>query len=341
VGTTIAAALERRPWVKPLVLSSVSVAVGWLIVRFVGSIDWAQVGAAISRLTAYNWLLLAVGLAVRQSFNAVPLSRFVPELPFRRSVVSDLGANVVGTFAPPPSDVVLRVSMFNTWGINPVDGMAGVTMNTLAFYAVRFLAPVLGLLVISGQEIDRRQWIAALISALVAAAVIGALLAVMRGDRIAAWIGRTAARIVRRFRKGVDAEAWATAVVHFRGRMNVNLRAGLVPSLVALMAMVITDSLILLGALRAVGVASSQLPVTDIVGAFLIAYPLTLMPLFGLGVMDAALLASYTAVAGTAWEPDIVAALAVWRVTTIGGQLLLGAIAIAAWRRSTRASHPA
>jgi hypothetical protein len=324
---------SRRPWLKPLLLFLVSIAVAWIVVGFIGAIDWAEVAASFARLGIPSIVVLMLGLLVRQAFNAVPLSQFVDQLSWRRSVQNDLGANVVGTFAPPPADVVLRVSMFSSWGINPVDGMAGVTLNMLTFYAVRFLAPLLGVMVLAVQGVERGQVVTALLSGLVSVAVVGGLVAVMRGDAMAAWVGRTAARVVNRVREGADEAEWALKVVDFRGRMNETLRAGLLRSLLALVAMVLSDSMILLLTLRFVGVGPDQLSAIDVVGAFLLAYPLTLMPLSGLGVLDAALLAVYTDIAGLTWEAEIVAALVVWRTITILGPLAMGALTVAWWRR--------
>jgi putative heme transporter len=331
----------RRRWLKPLILVVVSLLVAWIVVGFIGAIDWAEVASAFGRLSIASIAVLVLGLLVRQAFNAVPLAQFVDQLSWRRSVQNDLGANVVGTFAPPPADVVLRVSMFNSWGINPVDGMAGVTLNMLTFYAVRFFAPLLGVLVLAVQGVERGQVVTALSSGLVSLAVIGGLIAVMRGDAMAAWVGRTAARVVNRVREGADEQEWALAVVDFRGRMNDTLRAGLIPSLLALVAMVLSDSAILLLALRSVGIGAEQLSVIDVIGAFLIAYPLTLMPLAGLGILDAALLAAYTEIAGLPWEAEIVAALVVWRTITILGPLALGALTVVWWRRTTARSAAA
>ena len=331
---------SARPWLKPLLLFVASIVIAWIVVGFIGAIDWSEVAASFSRLSIGSIVLLFLGLMARQGFNAVPLSKFVAGLTWRRSVQNDLGANVVATFTPPPSDVVLRVSMFNSWGINPVDGMAGVTLNMITFYAVRFLAPVLGVLLLATQEVERGHFVTAALSALVALCVIGALFAVMRGDAMAAWVGRSAARIAGKVKDGIDADAWSLAVVDFRSRMNETLRAGLLPSLLTLVAMVLCDSLIVLMSLRFVGIGAAQLSAIDVIAAFLLAYPLTLMPLAGLGVLDASLLAAYTDIAGLTWEAEIVAALIIWRTFTIGGPLILGALAVAWWRRETTRSGP-
>lgn len=322
-----------RPLVRPAVIVAVSVAVGWIIVQFVGAIDWGAVASALGRINPVQFVVLLALLGVRQTFNAVPLTRFVPGLTLGRSVQNDLSANVVGTFAPPPGDVVIRVAQFRSWGVNPVDGMAGVTLNMLAFYSIRFLAPTVGVLVLAVQEVDRGQVVAAAGSALIAVAVLVGLWLVARGDALAALLGRTAAVVVRRFKPTVDPQTWSAAVVDFRGRMADTLRSGLLPSLGALLLMVLTDGAILLAALRFVGVGPDLLSAVDVLGAFLIAYPLTIMPLAGFGILDAALLATFVEIAGLQYEPEIVAGLGVWRIITIGGPLALGGATVLLWRR--------
>ena len=61
----------------------------------------------------------------------------------------------------------------------------------------------------------------------------------------------------------------------------------------------------------------------------------TTMPLFGFGILDAVLVSTYVESAGEAWEPEIIAAVAVWRALTILGPLLVGAVTVFLWRRRT------
>lgn len=89
---------------------------GGIVIGLVGSVEWSQVGAALGRLSWTAIPLLIALLFVRQGFNAVPLSRFVAGLGWWRSVQNDVTANLIGTVAPPPGDVVIRVSMFRSWG---------------------------------------------------------------------------------------------------------------------------------------------------------------------------------------------------------------------------------
>lgn len=329
----------RIPWrrlVCPLVLIAVSLLVGRIIIGLIEAIDWGAVLASLGRVPWIALPLLFALLLLRQAFNAIPLVRFVPGLGWWRSAQNDVTANLLGVVTPPPGDVVIRVAMFRSWSINPVDGMAGVTLNSLTFYVIRFAAPALGLLVLVGEELSAgRTWLA-FGSLVIAAAIVVALVLVSRGERLAFLAGRMAGLVVARFRQDTEPDKWGAAVLDFRGRMSTNLRQGLPGALAALAGMVIVDGLLLLAALRFVGVPADALAIVWILGAFLIAYPLTTLPLAGLGVLDAALIVVFVDVAGVILEPEIVAGFIVWRVFTIGGPLLLGLAALLNWRRQTR-----
>ena len=332
---------RRTRWwallVRPVVFLLVSFLVARVLVSLVGSVDWQQVGVALQKLSWAQAPVLLALLVLRQGFNAVPLAVFVPGLGLWRGLQNDLTANLVGTLAPPPGDVVVRVSMFRSWGIAAVDGMPGVTLNSLVFYVIRFSVPILGVVLLVGEDLaGARVWLS-LGSLVVAALMVTGLVLVSRGERAARIVGRTAARVAARFRDGVDPQAWADAVASFRATMSQRLVRGLPPSMLALTAMVLTDGVIVLLALRLVGVPASPLTALVVLGSFLVVYPLTALPLAGLGVLDAALVVAYTEVAGVAAEPAIVAGLVLWRVVTILGALALGGLSLGWWRwRSAR-----
>jgi len=320
---------------RPIVLLVVAFLVARIIIGLVGSIDWSAVWSAVGQLTVPGAILLLVMLLVRQTFNAVPLAQFVEGLSVPRSMQNDLSAILIGTVAPPPSDVVLRVSMFRSWGIDPIEGMAGVTLNTLTFYVVRFAAPMLGLVLFAFVEAESGHAWAAVASGAIALAILIVLISLSRGDRLARIIGLTAGRVAARFRKGIEPQAWSTAVVEFRGRVGERVRTGIAPSLLALTFMVLAESVLVLVSSRLVGVGSDAVPTLLVLSTFLIAYPLTLFPLMGLGILDAVLVAAWTQVAGVEYEPRIVAGLIVWRVFSLLVPILMGVVAVTWWRRTS------
>jgi hypothetical protein len=166
---------------RPILFLVVSFFVARLLIALVGSVDWQQVATALGRLTWIQIPALLAVLLVRQAFNSVPLAVFVPGLGFRRGFQNDLTANLVGTVAPPPGDVLVRVSMFRSWGISPIDGMPGVTLNSLAFYVIRFSIPIVGVLVLMSGDLSGAQVWSAVVSLVVAAAIVVMLILVARG----------------------------------------------------------------------------------------------------------------------------------------------------------------
>jgi putative heme transporter len=320
------------PRLRPVVLLVVGFLAARVIINIVGSIDWVAVRDAVSLLSIGSIVVLVAGLGARQTFNAVPLARFVAGLSLGRSMQNDLTAYLIGTVAPPPADVVLRIAMFKSWGIDPIEGMAGVTLNTLVFYVVRFVVPALGIALLVFHEVSTGQVLLALLSTAVAVAILVALIAISRGDRLAAVVGLTAGRVAARVRPTVDPASWSDAVVAFRAKVGERVSTGIAPSLAALVGMVLSDGTICLLALRGVGVGSDQLPAYIVYGGFLLAYPLTLFPLMGLGLLDATLVALWTSVAGVSAESAIVAGLLVWRLVSLLLPFGLGLIALVLWR---------
>lgn len=316
-----------------MIIIALSLIAGYLIIGLVGQVDWHRVAQSFTKFSWWQIATLIVLMGIRQVFNALPLATFVPGLGVTHSLENDLAANVVGTVTPPPGDMVIRIAMFNSWNVNPIDGMAGVTMNMLNFYAVRLLCPVIGLAVFfaAGIEAHRVAW--ALVCALGAVALLLVLATVLRADDWADRLGRAAATSAQRFKTSADPDRWSEAVRDFRQRMATGFVQRSARSVAALVAMVAVDALILLLALRFVGVPAGSLATLLVFGAFFTAYPLTTMPLFGLGILDAVLTAAFVESTGQALEPQVIAALVVWRAVTIIGPLIAGAVVVFLWRR--------
>jgi len=322
-----------RRWVRPVLLFLLAIAVARVVVGFIGAIDWATVGDALGHLALWQLPVLVFVVVVRQVLNASPLAIFIPGLGLYRATVNDQASILMCTVAPPPADLVIRVSMFKSWGIEVSRALAGVVMNTVSFYITRWYTPVIGFSLVLYDRFDQTFAWAAVIGTVAAAALVVVVRIVASGEQAARWIGALAGRIVHRVRSTVDPDAWADAVARFRAHVIDNLRRGLPRSLLALLAMVAVDALALVLAVRFVDVPASSLPAVEIVAAYMVTYPLTMFPVFGIGILDAASLAVMVAYAGLEYESYLVAALTVWRIVTIATPLVLGAAAIPLWKR--------
>lgn len=330
------APLRRRSWKRPALVLAILVVAGVLATRFIGAIAWDEVWQALGLLEAWQVPVLLAALMLRQTLNALPLALFIPGLGVVRALRNDLTAHLVVVVAPPPGDMVMRVAMFRSWGIDAASGLAGATMNMLVFYVNRFLAPLLGLLVlvVLGEGTQRTAAVAA--SVLVALVLATGTTLLVRSDATAATLGHRAGSVVRRVRPSVDPQAWSDAAARFQGHVAGEYARGFPRSLVGLLLMVVVDGSILLLCLRFVGVGAAELASYEVIGIFLVAYPLTLPPLMGLGVLDLVLLGAFTDIGGVQLEADVIAALTVWRAVTLLGPVLLGAVTTVHWRAEQR-----
>ena len=111
-------------------------------------------------------------------------------------------------------------------------------------------------------------------------------------------------------------EAWAQACLGFRRDISARFRHGFPRSLVALVGMLVADLAILTLCLRFVGVDHTEVGLLEIGIAYLFAYPFTIFPFSGIGVVDALVLAALVEAGGIEIEAACVAALLVWRVFT-------------------------
>ena len=132
----------------------------------------------------------------------------------------------------------------------------------------------------------------------------------------------------------MDPERWAASAVEFRSHVVMRSHRGVPLSLAALTVMVVVDALLLATCLRFVGIPADALSTLAIVAVYLTFYPFTLFPLAGLGVLDALVVAALVDTGGLDLEPELVAGLIVYRVTTLAVPLLFGVGSLAWWRRT-------
>ncbi|MGD9960982.1 lysylphosphatidylglycerol synthase domain-containing protein [Nocardioides sp.] len=327
---------QRNAWLSRLLIMAVCFVGAWFIIRLVGRINWSAVGQALGQLAWWQLLVLVGMLFVRQLLNALPLAFFIRGLGVYRAVVNDLASHLLAVAVPPPGDMVMRVGMFTSWGIEASRAIAGSLMNMLAFYITRFSVPILGFLLILPVRFDGGYAVTAALGAAVAGTIVALIVLGLRSEEFARRTGLYAGRLARKIKKNVDPDAWAASIVQFRLDMQDTFAAGFPRSAVGLVCLVLSDATILLLSLRFVGVSAGEVPAIEIYAAFLCVYPLTMFPFMGLGIADAVLLATIVEVGGDQLEPSAVAALVVWRSFTLIGPVLLGAGSLAVWRRSVK-----
>lgn len=336
-------ARPSRSWIGRVLLLVVVVAVVAAFARVYRSVDLDEVWSAMSHLEWWNSIILVGILLLRQVINAVPLAVYIPEVSLFRATVNDLSASTASAFVPPPSDMVLRVTMFSSWGVPVTTAVAGTTVNAMTMFIVRFGTPLAGFVIalLTGATLGLR--LLDIASLLMCAVLVTGLLLVVRAEEGAAAIGRFLGGLLNRVRRSVDPEAVATSFRNFQLAISDGFSRRFPRALLATACMVCTDLVLLTTVLRFVGVGPEDIGIHMIAMAFFFAYPLTLFPMQGLGILDTAVTAGILAVTGQDAAEAVVAGLAIWRTITIAGPFLLGGVALLGWRRSrgdrTRAEH--
>ena len=330
----------RKAWITRALLLALAAVVTIVVIRLVGQIDWAAVWDALGQLTWWQPVVLLAVLVVRQVLNAMPLALYIPDVTPYRATLNDLAASLMGLVAPPPSDLALRLAMFSSWGVAAAKAFAGLVLNMLTFYIVRFSTPLAGFVLVAALGWSPGiRWLEILSIALAAALVV-TLVAVVRSERLALTVGTKAGHVARRVRSSVDPDAWAQACQRFRADVEDRFRSGFPRGLLSQVGMIAADFTLLLLCLRFVGVGVSEVSAAEVAVAYLFAFPLTILPFMGIGVVDALILAAVVEAGGVEVEAAAVAALIVWRVFTLAGPALLGVFALTQWRRTTAAREP-
>jgi hypothetical protein len=330
---------QRRssPLRRIALLAAVAVLVVLAARGLLGSVDWSGVADALGRLDPGTLGLLVAGLLVRQAFSAMPLTFFVPGLSLPRAVANDQAAYLVATAAPPPADLAMRLALFRSWGVAPAAGAAGTVMNTLAFYVMRFAVPLLGLLLLAVAGAHEPEAVVpALLCAALSVALVALAVVVAHGSDVLVRLAARAGRLAHRVRPSLDPDAWVAGAATFAELLRAHVRRSFVLAVGCQLLMALVDGALVTLALRAVGVAGADVPTALVLGAFLVAYPLTLLPLTGLGALDAVVATTLVAASAPALEAPVLAGLAAWRGVTLLVPLLLGVGAVVAWRRRSR-----
>jgi uncharacterized membrane protein YbhN (UPF0104 family) len=179
-----------------------------------------------------------------------------------------------------------------------------------------------------------------LVALVAAIAVLGMLLS---SEEAAARLGRGAARMVspllRVFRRP-PVRGWDRATVKFRYRTVTLLKVRWLWITAATLISHLSLYLVLLVALRFLGVSDAEVGWAEVLAVFAFARLLTALPLTpgGLGVIELALITGLAAAGGP--RADVAAAVLVFRALTYVLPIPVGAAAYVFWRRNRSWRRP-
>jgi uncharacterized protein (TIRG00374 family) len=306
-------------------------------------IDLGQVWAEIRAMT---WLeltilgLLAVWNLCTYAFVWMAVTP-TPRLSFAHAMVMTQSATAVTNTVPavgPAIGIGMTYTMLGSWGYSRSKTSTAVLVSGVWNSFVKLGLPVLALALVllqGGAGGGRVTAAVAGIAALVVAIVVFVL--VLHSERMARrfglWAGRVASRLLGLVGRPPVA-GWELATTKFRARTLDLLERGWVPITVASLVSHLSLYLVLLVALRDVGVSDAEVSWAQVLATFAVARLITIVPVTpgSLGTVELILIAGLVAAGGD--REQVTAAVLVYRALTWGLQIPVGVVCYLWWRRS-------
>ncbi|MDX6561326.1 MAG: putative heme transporter [Gaiellales bacterium] len=301
--------------------------------------DYGEVWDAITSLSSGGTAALLVVALINLATFAPPWIAALPGLSFTHALVMSQASTAAAGVLPGGDAVGMGISyaMLRRWGftVEQVTVATAATAVWNAFANVVFAVAAAALLAMSGESHPLLTTAAVVGTAAVAVAI--ALFAVaLNDDGNARLLGgltqRVWNRVARVLRRGA-ASGWDERLVDFRREAVGLLKRRWLALTGATLLGHLTVFLVLLVALRAVGVPSSDVTVAEAFAAWALIRAITTIPITpgGVGIVELGLTGALVGFGGN--RAEVVAAVLLYRVLTYVPPIAVGGICLLAWRR--------
>jgi uncharacterized protein (TIRG00374 family) len=312
--------------------------------------DYGDAWDSLAGLDVTGWVALIVA-AVFSLVAVVPVVMVsLPGLRFKEGFVNLTAGTAVANTVPAGSAVGIGVNwaMFDSWGFSPPEYTLASLVSGMWNNFVKLGLPVIALVLLAVTGDLRAEFVpAAIIGVAVMAVVVVVFALLLRSDRLAAAIGERVGVVVsavgRRLHHDLGSrEVWAERAVQFRER-SVNLihQRWLALSISALVGQ-LSLWLVLLVAVRAVGINESEISWAEVLAAFAFVRLISAIPITpgGLGVVELGLTAALASGEPSSVASQAAAAVLLYRALTYLLPIPIGMGCYLYWRVSRR-RHPA
>ena len=287
-------------------------------------IDYSDVIEAFRDLTLPQIAVMtALGVGA-WLISGLPFVALIPGLSIARGASSWLILGGIGASIPlGPWNMGILWIVVRGWGVGVKPATSGIGLYGIINQLARLGTPLLALivLIVTGAtgEAGGAAVLITLLSTIVFVVASGILLAIVRSDRAADWLGRTGQRVAtwvldrlkRSSRPNVE-----QAIHRFRDQVgDVVRQRGLVAMLASILVQV-TWCVMLIASLRVVGISDRVLSAADIFAVFALVSVITIIPISpgGAGVPELLYIAGLSAIAGGQHESTITAGVFLMRL---------------------------
>ena len=338
-------ATEKQPlWKRalPIVLGLAVVIFlfGFVLPQF---IDYEAVFRSIGEITWWEWAVLLIIAGLRFMPEGWIYIAAQPGLSASQGTQLFLVAETLSNVPPGGLDLVSRFQMTRSWGFSAASSTSATIASWVFASLSKIVLPILAVAFLAIDNIQDDGLDALALIALIAVGIATAVVTlVLRSPKLATWVGDLLGTSVRwaagLFRKNVKTDF--RALVHeFRGQASEVLTTRTHLGATAGLGARIASFLVLIVAVRAVGIGADEVSWTIIFAAFSVVMAITVIPIFNLpGITELILISTLTRYAGEGFSDEIAAAVFVYRILTWLLPIPFGGFAFNRWRDSVRES---
>lgn len=334
---------RRRPWLQTLFQWATTLGVLWFVFVFLlpRFIDYQEVVETIATLRPTELVVLLLLTAAFSLSMSYVYTVVIPNLAFWPGWQAYEASGTLASFAPPGVDIAVRYGMYRSFGIPAKDAGASFVLTGIFTVGIRFVLPVVALivLIVSGQY-ETSTLIIVLIAAGVAVVSVAVIL-LRREDlarRLGGVVGGWYNRLLAGRWKFEPVEDPSQRLVDFRGQVIGTLGTAWPMATAALLGAHLASYLVLLLALRFLGVSSDMASIGLVFVAYAVGLMAGMIPFLpqGLGAVELV----YVLVIAGAEEGEladtVMAAAFTHRIFTWFIPILVGFVPLLMWRRRVR-----
>lgn len=303
--------------------------------------DISKVGSSVRDMTWLEVTTLVVAAGWNLATYLFVMVATMPGLTYSQAFVVAESSTAVANTVPAGGAIGIATSfgMFHSWGFSRSRISVSLLLTGIWNNFAKLSLPVLALALIAlqgspgtGRLIAGLTGIAALIGAITVFALV------LRSDAWAQRVGDGLARWVSALQRPLDrkpVEGWGKATRKFRSRTILLLRSRWHWLTLATLVSHLSLFLVLLLALRHIGVSNREVSWAEALAVFAFARLVTAIPITpgGLGIVEVALITGLSAAGGA--RSQVAAAVLVFRALTYVLPIPLGLGAYVFWRRNS------
>ncbi len=288
-------------------------------------VDYADVLKAFQALEPWQILVMTVLGFLAWIVSGMVFSALIPGLSVSRGTQSWLILSGIGSSIPlGPWNMGVLWVVERGWGIPNRAATSGIALYGIVNEISRLFLPLAAviLLVATGQmpsgSSNQFVWFVAIVGIIAFFLGIGLIVAIVRSERLAEWIGTRAQRLVgwalkRAGRSGAPDVHGST--LRFREQLGEIIRTRGLLSLLVSISSYLVWAVVFIAAQRACGVPESALTNAEIFAVYAIVMVITILPISpgGAGVPELLYISGLTTIAGEEWNAAITAGVFLFR----------------------------